>query len=297
MVNIYVCIDFDRDYALPITNIQHAISHPLREQTEDTLNNPISAASLKGTIESFESFINLLTDFNIPSTFYFEARSLQILKKINPNFISLLKRNLFEHGLHGFDHEDLTGEETGIVFDRANELRVIKEAQSEVESILDTTIFGFRAPYMRHTKNTFSILNELKIRYDSSLYTESDKAIKPYEIYENLIEFPVIKTPKLSTMKGMYTYLWPLFEGKREVEEVVNNYCQLVKNSKEDDSFISINLHSWHFSYNISQSRYLSKLEVEENINIFRNLITKLQETGNVSFSTPKNWLKKNSLI
>ena len=293
LVYIFVCIDFDRDYALPIKNSKHAISYPLKEQPKEILKDPKLSASLKGTLDCFEPFINCLTDFNLPSTFYFEARSLKLLKETNSKYVSLLKKQIFEHGVHGFDHEDLTGEETRISLNRDEETHIIKRAQVEIESILDTKVYGFRAPYMKNTANTFDILNELNIRYDSSLYVEAKAAIKPYKINGNLMEFPVIKTPKQSIMKGMYTYLWPLFEGKRKEEDVISNYLQLVKNSQHDDSYISINLHSWHFSYNISQGRYLSKMEIQKNVRIFENLISKLQETGKITLSTPKKWLEE----
>lgn len=292
MVTIFVCIDFDRDYAIPKRNFKHAVSYPLKEKSDNVIGDPKKSASLKGTLDCLEPFIDYLTDFNIPSTFYYEARSLQILNSNKSKYVFLLKKDIFEHGIHGFDHEDLTGEETGIILNRSEELQIIKEAKLLVETILDTKIQGFRAPYMKRTKNTFDILKELEIQYDSSLYVESDKGVTPYEISENLWEFPVIITPKQSVMGGMYTYLWPLFEGKRNAEEVINNYLQLVKNSKKDDSYISINLHSWHFSYNIAQERYLSKEESEENIKVFGNLIDRLQEIENVTFSTPEKWLK-----
>jgi len=94
-------------------------------------------------------------------------------------------------------------------------------------------------------------------------------------------------------MKGMYTYLWPLFEGNREIEDTIENYLRIVENSKDLDSYISINLHYWHFAYNIKQDRYLSTEDIVYNINMFEKLISTLNETEEVIFSTPGKWLKK----
>ena len=145
---------------------------------------------------------------------------------------------------------------------------------------------------MRLSSNTIDILEELGFSYDSSIYKQSETGIFPYRTKKNIIEFPVIKTPKESSMKGMYTYLWPLFEKTRSEEEVVKNYIQILKNSKENDSYISINLHSWHFAYNISQKKYLSEIETQKNIKLLTNLIDDLKEHGAI-ISTPILWMEK----
>ncbi|MHA1396503.1 MAG: hypothetical protein ACTSSF_02105, partial [Candidatus Heimdallarchaeaceae archaeon] len=67
-----------------------------------------------------------------------------------------------------------------------------------------------------------------------------------------------------------------------------------IKNTKNKHSFISINLHSWHFSYNISEERYLTKKEVETNAKSFVKLIQTIQKIENVVFSTPKQWIIEN---
>ena len=97
-------------------------------------------------------------------------------------------------------------------------------------------------------------------------------------------------------MKGMYTYLWPLFEGKRSKEETIRNYLQIYKNTEIKKSYISINLHSWHFAYLISESRYLLKDEIQKNIDYFAELIRELEKKGAI-FSTPMAWLKENNLL
>ena len=98
-------------------------------------------------------------------------------------------------------------------------------------------------------------------------------------------------------MGGMYTYLWPLFEGKRNLENISSNYLELVKNSQDELSYISVNLHSWHFAYNISQERYLAEKEIEKNLKFFTELITALENVKDVRFSTPELWLKEHKVL
>jgi peptidoglycan/xylan/chitin deacetylase (PgdA/CDA1 family) len=246
-------------------------------------------------VESSKHFFTYLIENKIPTTFYHEARSLKLFKENHQNLFYILKQPFFEHGLHGYDHEDLTGEDTGVKLSREEEFELLKSAKTEIESILSTKTYGFRAPYMKLSKNTINILNEIDFVYDSSIYKLSEKGISPYRINENIIEFPVIKTPKESLMKGMYTYLWPLFEGKRSEEEIIQSYVQILKKTENMDSYISINLHSWHFSYNISQRRYLAETEILRNIRSFTRLLEELKKHGGV-ISVPTLWLKDNSV-
>ena len=293
MVHIFICVDFDRDYGCPITHLKHAVSKPIQLHNPELINNPQDATSIRGTAEGFDLFIQYLLDEKLPTTFYFEARSINIFNDRYAEKTKLFKLPLFELGVHGYDHEDLTGEETGIKFTKQEEEEIIKKAQTNLEALFSTKMIGFRAPYMRITNNTTDILSNLGFTYDSSIYQESMEAIHPYPINEDLIEFPVIKTPKESPMKGMYTYLWPLFEGNREIEDTIKNYLRIVENSKDLDSYISINLHSWHFAYNKKQDRYLSTEDIVYNINMFEKLISTLSETEEVIFSTPGKWIKK----
>ncbi|MCK5141872.1 MAG: polysaccharide deacetylase family protein, partial [Candidatus Heimdallarchaeota archaeon] len=297
MVYIFLCVDFDRDAAFPAIGHKHAVSQPKQAEMQDILADPEKSAEIQGSIEGFGQILSVLIQKKLPAVFYFEARTIDLISKRHPEFLERLNQPFFEMGVHGYDHEDLVGEETGLPLEKQEEFNLIKKAKERVEELFSTKVIGFRAPYMRLTENTRKILVDLDFVYDSSIYQESDKAIIPYSDEHGRIEFPVIKTPKESLMKGMYTYLWPLFEGKRGIKEIISNYIQLIHNSTEDSAYISINLHSWHFAYNIEQNCYLSQKEIRKNTEFLIKLIAKLEELEGVQFSTPKLWLEENELL
>ncbi len=297
MIYIFLCVDFDRDAAFPTLGHKHAVSKPKQTETQDILTDPEKSAEIQGSIEGFDKILSFLIQKKLPTVFYFEARTIDLTSKKYPEFLKRLNQPYFEMGVHGYDHEDLVGKETGMPLESQEEFNLIKKAKDKIEELFSTEIIGFRAPYMRVSENTQKILMDLGFVYDSSIYQESDKSIVPYSDECGLIEFPVIKTPKESLMKGMYTYLWPLFEGKRGIKEIVSNYIQLIYNSTENNSYISINLHSWHFAYNVEQNCYLSQKEIRKNAEFLIKLIVKLDEIEGVHFSTPKLWLEENELL
>ncbi len=290
-------MDFDRDAAFPMKEKKHAVSKSIQLKEVEKLDNPVKSAILKGTQESIEFFLPYLIDKKIPTTFYFEARSANIFLDKNPEYLKRLNQSYFEFGIHGYDHEDLSGLETGLTFPEKDEYNIISEAKKKIESLFPKDVIGFRAPYMRKSVNTNKILESLGFVYDSSVYQETISPTFPYYETRKLIEFPVIKTPKNSKMRGMYTYLWPLLESKRNLEEIISNYLELVGNSKDEISYISVNFHSWHFAYNISQERYLIEREIKENLKSFTKLITALENIEDVRFSTPELWLKKHKKV
>ncbi len=298
MVYVFICVDFDRDYAYPVKNLQHAVSKPIQlKSSSELLIDPEKSLSMKGTINGFNPFMTYLIEKKLHSTFYFEARTANIFLQEISESSNMLDQPFFEFGVHGYDHEDLTGEDTEFGFSREDETAIIKKAKDELEKLFSRDISGFRAPYMKLTSNTLEILSTLGFIHDSSIYKESDCGINPYKTKEGIMEFPVIKTPKESPMRGMYTYLWPLFENKRSLEDTVDNYLHLVNNTTDDNSFISINLHSWHFAYNIEKNQFLSEVEITKNIRAFETLISTLEKQEEVMFSTPKRWLDENIIL
>ncbi|MHA1687654.1 MAG: polysaccharide deacetylase family protein [Candidatus Heimdallarchaeaceae archaeon] len=294
MVSIFICIDFDRDAPFPQPNIKYAVSHPVQISIHDNkILTSTNAISMYATEQTFDLLLDLLMDHDLPAVFYIEGHTLELFAKRNPNKINRLSNPLFEIGSHGYDHEDLSGKDTGIVFTAPEEKYLLEKAKNSIERIVKSKVYGFRAPYMRISSHTFDILEELKFRYSSSTYLESAGSIMPYYIRNGLVEMPVIKTPKNTEFNGMYTYLWPLFEKHRTVNEVVKNFKKLLKNSLSADSYVSINLHLWHFAYSIKEKRFLRSEEVEANIKAFSYIVKTLRGLNNCNFVLPHKWLSE----
>lgn len=285
MVSFIVCVDLDRDAPFPVKGISYAVSMPLQEKLTSELREPVSSAVIEGTGKGLSLLIDVLNDLDIPAVFFHEARTLALLKEFYPVVIDQLKTLDIQHGLHGLDHEDFSGNLTGVKLTKVKQEKLIYEGKKLVQDSLDVKINIFRAPYMEPGEHLFDLLVNAGIYQDSSYYKEATAAIAP-EITGELVEFPVIRTPKRSAFDGMYTYLWPLFEGNRSLEDVTANYLSLLANSKNQEnrspntSFISLNLHTWHFAYLVKEKRYFREVEMERKSNEFRKLLLSLKKTG-----------------
>ena len=134
MVYVFICVDFDRDYAYPVKNIQHAVSKPiLLKSSNKLLIDPVKSLSIQGTTNCFEPFITYLLDRKLHSTFYFEARTTKVFLQEVSESTNMFKQPFFEFGVHGYDHEDLTGEDTGFRLSKKDETAVIKKAKEELK--------------------------------------------------------------------------------------------------------------------------------------------------------------------
>ncbi|MHA1167089.1 MAG: polysaccharide deacetylase family protein, partial [Candidatus Hodarchaeales archaeon] len=232
MVNFILCIDVDRDAPFPVKGIPHAVSLPLQNRPGITGESPWKAATIKGTMEGMSLLLPLLNDKNINPVLFHEARTLDMIRKENPRLFRKITNDSFQHGLHGVDHEDYSGKLTGIQLERSVKESLLKKGIEIVSECVNEKITLFRAPYMEQDSDLLDILVENGITQDSSEYLESTFAIYPRR-KGDLIEFPVIKTPRDEFFKGMYTYLWPFFEGKRSIEEIISIYTKLANTEKE----------------------------------------------------------------
>ena len=212
---LYFTVDADRDANIPIPGSVAAGSIDRGSGT-----SPRFSSSERG----MAVLADLLDDIGIRGTFFVEGRTAEVTD------CSVLSGHCI--GLHGYDHEDLLGRETGIVPDVEDVLRKGFEAVSDRLSAPTC----FRAPYMSADDRVLDAVRSLGIRDDSSFYTEVGGPSEAYGI-GGVTEHPV---PKARDRNGrvIAAYLWPMHEGRRVPED----YIVMAEGMDE----LVLATHTWH---------------------------------------------------
>ena len=212
---LYFTVDADRDANIPI---QGSVAAGSIDRGSGT--GPRFSSSERG----MSVLAELLDDIGIRGTFFMEGRTAEVTG------CSVLSGHCI--GLHGYDHEDLLGRETGIVPDVEDVLRKGFEAVSDRLSAPTC----FRAPYMSADDRVLDAVRSLGIRDDSSFYTEVGGPSEAYGI-GGIIEHPV---PKARDRNGrvIAAYLWPMHEGRRAPED----YISMAESMDE----LVLATHTWH---------------------------------------------------
>lgn len=212
-----------------------------------------------------EKIVDMLDDLGMKATFFAEARTLH-----RSGAFSCLSGQ--EIALHGLDHEDFTGERTGVYLDEGEMREIIERAISLIRDCVGRQPKGFRAPYMAMDDDLLYLLPEYGIRYDSSQYAYADRVMRPYRLENGIIEVPV---PKGNDPSGasMTSYLWPMHECARSADE----FIRLAENTEEGVFVLAT--HSWH----VVESRdrgIMDEAESERNIADIRRILETLQDDG-----------------
>ena len=280
-LGLALCIDVDRDAPFPIQGQIHAVSHFLLKKPGNLtklITDPQKSMITRATIKGFESVINLVKSMDIPLNIFIEGRLAEYLPIEAPELVKELSlhQNEWDWGVHGFDHEDFPGLETGLSLTKDQQRGILRKARQAVQSLVGSHPIGFRAPYTRLKEDTLTIVEEEGFTYDSSLYIDTFAAPKPYKILEKLWEVPIVRVPE-NEGKRYYFYLWTLFEHTRPLQEHIQVASQLLK-KKRDPGLLTINFHPWHLGYNIKERRYLSQQEFTLNLGLLEKYLTRLQE-------------------
>lgn len=212
---LYFTVDADRDANIPISGSVAAGSIDRGSGT-----GPRFSSSERG----MSVLAELLDDTGVRGTFFMEGRTAEVTE------CSVLSGHCI--GLHGYDHEDLLGRETGIVPGVEDVLRRGYDAVSDALSMPTC----FRAPYMAADDHVLETIRSLGIRADSSFYTDVGGSTDPYWLH-GLTEFPV---PKARDARGkvIAAYLWPMHEGRRIPEDYIRMADGL-------DTLV-LATHTWH---------------------------------------------------
>ena len=168
---LYFTVDADRDVNIPIPGSVAAGSIDRGSGT-----GPRFSSSERG----MSVLADLLDCIGVRGTFFLEGRTAEMTD------CSVLSGHCI--GLHGYDHEDLTGAQTGIVPDA--EAVLCRGFEAVSDAISRPTCF--RAPYMTVSPGILEVVRGLGIASDSSFYTPVGGPTDPYEI-EGMTEYPVPK--------------------------------------------------------------------------------------------------------
>ena len=137
------------------------------------------------------------------ATFFIEGRTAEAID------CSCLQGHCI--GLHGYDHEDLTGESTGVPMSPSSVSEALAKGFDAVTDSASRPVC-FRAPYMACDDTVLKAVSGLGILRDSSFYSDGPEG--PYGTSYGIIEHPVPKG-RDANGKTIAAYLWPMHEGRR----------------------------------------------------------------------------------
>jgi peptidoglycan/xylan/chitin deacetylase (PgdA/CDA1 family) len=251
MKRLCFTVDVDRDVNECVPGKREAVTH-----NSDSIRYTSSALGT-GLI------LDMLDDIGIRGTFFAEATTLGYID-------ADLGNN--EVAMHGLDHEDLTGELSGIKFSETELSGIMRVSFNVIKDLTGKAPKGFRAPYMRTDNRIMKALSTLGLEYDSSVYAPVCRTFFPYEVAAGIKEIPV-PTGIDRNGKKISAFLWPMHEGTRGP----NDFIELA-NKMEEGVFV-LATHSWH----IAESRekgVMNKAEREKNLANVKQIITTLLDNG-----------------
>ncbi len=261
-----ITVDVDRDVNQACKGRTAAISSPVNGSDQ-----PRFSSSRKG----LELIVAAMNDLEVRGTFFFEATTALEISK-SADIAELMQGH--EIACHAYDHEDLTGLDTGIRIDREEVDDILERSIGVLDSLFGEGRRGFRAPYLHSNDELMESLKEHRFLYDSSVVEEMrDGQIRPYLTKGGLPEVPIASS-RDGRGKKIVGYLWPLHEGKRPI----GDYLQMVDGFR--DGLLVLSTHSWHPVENFCDGQQC-ELDVQKGMDDLRTLINHSIDTG-VEFVT-----------
>ncbi|MCL1983888.1 MAG: polysaccharide deacetylase family protein [Methanomassiliicoccaceae archaeon] len=213
--------------------------------------------------EGTDIILDMLDELGIEATFFTEARTLE-------NIDVQFGKN--EVAMHGLDHEDMTGEISGIRLSDGDLDEIMGTSSGIIKDHTGRIPKGFRAPYMRTDDRIADAVKRAGMVYDSSLYAEIGKEFGPYVLDNGLKEVPVPFGTDAGGKK-IYAYLWPVHEGKRGTDDHAR-MAGVIENG-----VLVIATHSWHITESVSGG-LMDGARREKNIADTKKIITNILDTG-----------------
>lgn len=265
-------VDVDRDVNLPAKGRKEGVSKGPHGN-----NSPRFASSAYG----LELLIELLEEVGIRGTFFIEMRTaLEISRSMDIN--ALLGNH--EIASHGVEHEDLTGEKTGVTLSRYDLDSILERSFSELKDFTGKEPLGFRAPYLHINEEVLDSVKRAGFIYDSSLIVSIAEEVKPLYLPNGLVEVPLV-TGRDGSGKKIYSYLWAMHEGKRSPDD----YLRMME--KMRSGLFVLATHSWHIVETFNRGR-LRDEDIKSAIEEVRLILEGAMDMG-VNFITIEDYIKR----
>jgi peptidoglycan/xylan/chitin deacetylase (PgdA/CDA1 family) len=196
------------------------------------------------TLEGLEAIVDVLNGLDIKGTFFLEGQAAEVLAQ-RTDLPALLRGH--EVASHGYAHEDLTGESTGVVPSEEWLDAIVGRSLAALEDVFGGRPKGFRAPYQHINELVARVLRRRDLKYDSSLFAEIG-SLRPYPLINGLLEAPLAQGWDAAGRR-IQSYLWAMHEGRRLPQE----YLTLM--SQHDDGIMILADHSWHLAESLGGQR------------------------------------------
>jgi peptidoglycan/xylan/chitin deacetylase (PgdA/CDA1 family) len=249
-----ITVDVDRDVNQACKGKMAAVSNPFHGSDQ-----PRFSSSRKG----LELIVGTLNDLGVRGTFFLEATTaIEISKKADLG--KLLEGH--EIACHAYDHEDLTGTDTGVRMDREDIDDILERSVGVLDELFGEERRGFRAPYLHSSDELMDSLRDHGFLYDSSVVEEvRDGLIRPFVSRNGLPEVPIASS-RDDRGRKIVGYLWPLHEGKRPIAD----YLRMVDGFK--DGLLVLSTHSWHPVENFCDGQQC-EVDVQKGMDDLRKLL------------------------
>lgn len=238
-------------------------------------------ASFSASATGMGEILLLLDELGIPATFFLEGKTASELENnIDKKLLhTMAKRH--EIGSHGNEHEDYTGQNTGVVMSRAEIEKSIEEGSKSIRRVFATRPQGFRAPYMHYNEALDTIIRR-SFDYDSSFYG------KEIVCERGFCRIPVFEDVDAEGKK-ITGYLWPLMEGKRTPAD----YLKLASSAaKKRADVLVLSTHSWHHKYSFDKGKPKPKARADGDLKKIGLVLKKIKANPKFEFVTMSVALK-----
>jgi peptidoglycan/xylan/chitin deacetylase (PgdA/CDA1 family) len=200
-----------------------------------------------------ERLVELLGDLGIRGTFFWEGRAAEVLAT-DLDLADMMRGH--EVAAHGYEHEDLTGESTGVRPSGEWLDAIVGRSLSSVERVFGVRPDGFRCPYQHINGDVARVLMQRGLRYDSTLFGEVGPGLRPYPLEGELMEVPLAQCREVGGRR-LQSYLWPMHEGRRGPDD----YLRLL--SSHSEGLLVLADHSWHLAESLGGERGGERAERE----------------------------------